>query len=149
MLEPKRQRGHLVFASLEDCSLCHFSVSAAGLEPKCGILQFAPLHPCRTAVCILPFLFLHPPLAQRGTLPVSRCAFQGCPQLRNSAFAGLPCFTGAEMAGAADRVMKQRLGLDMKSEEQSSGSLARDPSDLFVYLELLQHDESFFEGFTE
>ena len=90
-----------------------------------------------------PFCFCIVALAQRGTLPVSRCAFQGCPQLRNSAFAG------AEGARAADRVMKQRPGLDMKSEEQSSGSLARDPSDLFVYLELLQHDESFFEGFTE
>ena len=155
MLEPKSQRGHLVvtcfaaFASLEDCSLCHFSVSAAGLEPKSGILQLALLHPCRTAVCILPFLVLHRPPAQRGTLLVSRCAFQGCPHLRNSAFAGLPCFMGAEGARAADRMMKQWPGLDMRSQEQSSGFLITDPSDLLVCLELLQHDESFFASFTE
>ena len=43
--------------------------------------------------------------------------------------------------------MKQWLGIDMKSEEQGSGSTI-DPSDLFVYLELLQHDESFFASFT-
>ena len=53
------------------------------------------------------------------------------------------------MARAADRVMKQRLGLDMKSEEQSSGFLITDPSDLLVCLELLQHDESFSASFTE